>query len=170
MKKQGFLFGLLMASFVILMLCESCSSNEKKSNDSDSSTVQVVKPFSVGNYNFAILENTKFIPYNKAIYHRGDEVFMVLENVGPFVKDKDSLNHAEMKLEVTNSIGELIIRRENLFGARGENNFPNNMLKSPYASYESDQSNKPGKYTMSVTIYDLLKKDSIVVSDDFFLE
>ncbi len=159
-----------MASIFIVMLCGSCSSNEKKTNDSDSTTVQVVKPFSVGNYNFAILENTKFIPYNKAIYHRGDNVYMVLENVGPFAKDKDSLNHAQMKLEVTNSIGEVITVNDTVFRSHGHKNFLNNIIKSPYALYESDKNEKPGKYTMTVTVYDLMKKDSIVVSDDFFLE
>ncbi len=170
MQKHALSFSIITALIFIVIISSSCGSDKKKTDVSDSTKIQVVKPFSVGNYNFAILENAKFIPYNKAIYHRGDEVYMVLENVGPFAKDKDSLNHAEMKMEVTNSIGELVTRRENLFGSRGEGNFKNNILKSPYASYESDLKDKPGKFTLSVTIYDLLKKDSIVVSDDFFLE
>ena len=154
--------------FLVVLMCGAC--DKKKKNSKESTVVQQPKQFSIGNYNFAILENTKFIPYNKAIYHRGDEVYMVLENVGPFKKDRDSLNHADMKLIVTNAIGEIISARLNLFGSRGEKNFENNILKSPYASYTSDQNDKPGKYTMTITIYDLLKRDSLVVSDDFFLE
>ena len=49
-------------------------------------------------------------------------------------------------------------------------NFKNNMIKEPNATYSSDLKDKPGKYTMTVTIYDLIRKDSIVVSDDFYLE
>jgi hypothetical protein len=57
-----------------------------------------------------------------------------------------------------------------LFGEDGHAKFLNNMLKEPYGSYVSKLNDKPGKYTICVTIYDLVSKDSIPVSDDFFLE
>jgi len=170
MQKHSFYFTFLFSFTFVVIFCGSCGSDTKKTDETDSVKVQQTKAFSVGDYNFGILENTKFIPYDKAIYHRGDEVYMVLENVGPFSKGPDSLNHAEMKMEVVDAIGELVIRNDKLFGERGVKNFTDNTLKRPAAHYKSEINNKPGKYTMTVTIYDLLKKDSIVVSDDFFLE
>ena len=148
----------------------SCGSNENKNEQRDSILKVQKKPFSVNDYNFAILEDNKFIQYNKAIYQRGDEVYMVLADVGPFAVGSDGLNFAEMRLEVTDAIGQEVIVRENLFGERGHDKFINNVLSSPYASYSSEMKDKPGKYSMSVTVYDLVSKDSIVVSDDFFLE
>ncbi len=170
MQKKLVSLNILLTVFMLVIICGSCGSDDKDKTTDDSKVVEKVKQFSVGNYNFAILENTKFIPYNKAIYHRGDEVYLVLQNVGPFQRGKDSLNNAQMKLEVTNSIGEVILLDEKVFKSHGHKDLPNNMLREPYAMYPSSQNNKPGKYTMTVTIYDLLKNDSLVVSDDFFIE
>ena len=75
-----------------------------------------------------------------------------------------------MRLEVTDAIGQIITIRENLFGERGHSDFKKNILSSPYASYSSDLNDKPGKYSMMVTVYDLVSNDSIVIYDDFFLE
>lgn len=160
----------LIFAFSLIFFINSCGSEENSNNNTDTLKILQTRSFSVSDYNFAILEGDKFIQYNKAIYHRGDEVYLVLEDVGPFARGVDSLNHAEMKLEVTDAIGQIITIRENIFGARGHNNFPNNMLSSPYASFSSGVNDKPGKYSMSVTVYDLVRKDSIVVYDDFFLE
>jgi len=153
----------------IIMVC-SCGSENNTNGKSDTLQITQIRNFSVSDYNFAILEGNKFIQYNKAIYHRGDEVYMVLEDVGPFAQGRDSLNHAEMKLEVTDAIGQVITLRDNIFGQRGHSRFTNNMLSSPYASFTSSQNDKPGKYSMTVTIYYLIRNDSIVVYDDFFLE
>lgn len=170
MQKHHFISGLSIIAFLFFVLTSSCNSGENKEDNKDTLAIQKVKPFSLDNYKFAISENSSFIPYNKAIYHRGDKVFMVLENVGPFAFDSDSLNHAEMRIEVTNAIGELIYKQDSLFGPSGKRNFPNGIIKSPYAKYQSDLKDKPGKHTMTLVVYDLLKRDSIVISDDFFLE
>ena len=162
---------LVVASFIVcLFTSSSCGSDNNENGNSDTIKTSLARNFSVSDYNFAILENKEFIKYNKAIYQRGDEVYMVLEDVGPLARGSDSLNHAEMKLEVVDAIGQEVTLRENLFGVRGHRDFPDNMLKEPYASYSSELKDKPGKYTMTVTIYDLIRKDSIVVSDDFYLE
>ncbi len=170
MRKFVFPFFLIAVFFINLFVIDSCNSSNQENDESDSLRVSQNRPFSVDDYNFAILQGTKFIQYNKAIYHRGDEVYIVLDNVGPFARGTDSLNHAEMKLEVTDAIGQVITLRENLFGERGHGNFSNNMLSKPYASYSSDINDKPGKYSIKLTILDLIRKDSIVISDDFFLE
>ncbi|NJO87910.1 MAG: hypothetical protein HC831_02325 [Chloroflexia bacterium] len=86
---------------------DSCNSSDKERENIDSLQKVQNKTFAVGDYNFAILQGSEFIKYNKAIYQRGDEVYMVLENIGPFARGTDSLNHAEMKLEVTDAIGQV---------------------------------------------------------------
>jgi hypothetical protein len=170
MKKKYYSHLSFIIISAIIIVLTSCGNNKEEQDESDSSKAGAVKPFSVANYNFAILENKKFINYNKAIYHRGDEVFLVLENVGPFHLGPDSLNRAEMKLKVTDAIGQVITERDSLFGERGHSRFTNNILNSPYGSFESTAKNLPGKYTMCVTIFDMVKMDSIVVCDDFFIE
>jgi len=170
MQKLIFLLFLVAVFFGNLFIMDSCNSSDKENRSADSLQISQKRTFSVSDYNFAILQGSEFIQYNKAIYHRGDEVYMVLEDVGPFVRGADSLNHAEMRLEVTDAIGQVITIRENLFGDRGHGDFTKNILNNPYASYSSDLKDKPGKYSMMVTVYDLVRKDSIVIYDDFFLE
>jgi len=154
------------------LLTISCGSNPSSDKDSDNkkNKKELVRKLLIEDYDFAVLKNKKFIPYNKAIYHRGDEVFMVLKNVGQFARGKDSLNRAEMKLEVFDAIGQIITIRENLFGERGHADFRGNMLKEPYASYETDNKDKVGKYSFKITIYDLISGDSTSVSDEFYIE
>lgn len=155
---------------IIVVVPVSCGNNKEEDEDADTNRVSKAKSFSVENYNFAILENKKFINYNKAIYHRGDEVYLVLQNVGPFLLGKDSLNHAEMKLKVTDAIGQVIVERDSLFGEDGHKRFNNNILKNPFGNFTSTTQNLPGKYTICVTIFDLVRGDSIPVCDDFFIE
>jgi len=159
---------LLICSFILI----ACNSDKKNNDDSDKNQQEkkLVRKLLIEDYDFAVLENKKFIPYNKAIYHRGDEVFMVLKNVGQFARGADSLNHAEMKLEIFDAIGQSVTIRKNLFGPRGHADFKENMLKQPYASYETDNNDKIGKYNFKVTIYDLISSDSTSGSDDFFIE
>jgi len=170
MKKNTILLLSLIIISTIFIVAVSCRNNDEANDENSSSKDLEVNAFSVANYNFAILENKKFINYNKAIYHRGDEVYLVLENVGPFKLGNDSLNHAEMKLKVSDAVGQLIIERDSLFGERGHSRFVNNRLTSPYGSFSSAAKDLPGKYTLCITIFDLVKKDSIVVCDDFFIE
>ena len=150
----------------------ACNSSDKKNNnDSDQQQKkELARKLLIEDYDFAVFENKKFIPYNKAIFHRGDEVFMVLKNVGQFARGTDSLNHAEMKMEIFDAIGQRVSILENIFGPSGHDDFKDNIIKQPYASYETDLNDKVGKYNFKVTIYDLISGDSTSVSDDFFIE
>ncbi len=147
----------------------ACNNNQ----DTDSGIQSSEKPpkLHIKDYNFSVLDKTgKFIPYDKAIYQRGDEVLMVLSDVGPFHRGTDSLNRAEMKMEIFNTLGEKIISRENLFGERGHADFENDILKNPYASYQTDIKDKIGRYTFKVTIYDLIAGDSTSIQENFTIE
>ncbi len=171
MKKLILLNCILLFAGALILLSTSCDdTNNDKTTDVEVKETPQVKPFSVGNYNFAIKENGKFVNYNKAIYHKGDEIFLVLSDVGTFARGDDSLNRAEMKMLIKDGVGQVISMRDKLFGSRGHGNFNNDMLKAPYASYSSDSKDKPGKYSMTVVIYDLIKNDSIVIEDDFYIE
>jgi hypothetical protein len=168
-KTNYFILFLIIISGLIIML-PACGPDNGDEEETDSVGKFEAKSFSVENYNFAILENKEFITYNKAIYHRGDEVYLVLENVGPFLVGPDSLNHAEMKLKVVDAVGETVIERDSLFGTNGHQRFPNNIIKKPFGSFPSNVNNKPGKYTIYITVYDLVRNDSIPIQDDFYLE
>ncbi len=156
---------------ILSLLSANCNNSDNENTENvEVKTMQKSKPFSVGNYNFAIKENGRFVNYNKAIYHRGDEIFLVLSDVGTFERDADSLNHAEMKMIITDAVGQVVSKRDHLFGKKGHANFKNNMLKSPYASYSSDSNDEPGKYSIKVVVYDLVRNDSIEIEDDFYIE
>ncbi len=171
MKNIKFLNYILLCAGVLILLSASCDDTKSdKTADTEVKETPLVKPFSVANYNFAIKENGKFVNYNKAIYQKGDEIFLVLSDVGTFARGDDSLNRAEMKMIVKNGVGQVISMRDKLFGSRGHGNFTNNILQSPYASYSSDSKDQPGKYSMQIVIYDMVKNDSIVIEDDFYIE
>lgn len=170
MRKSIFLLFIAISLLSVILVPIACNNEENGNDENDSTKTVDIRRFSYDDYNFAILEDKEFIQYNKAIYHRGDEVFMVFSNVGPFARGGDSLNHADMKLEVVNAIGEAITVRENFWGEKGHTDFKDDMLSKPYASFTSSTNEKPGKYTMTVTIYDLISNDSLVIYDDFFLE
>ena len=165
---------IIISLFVSLFnSCKSDNNDNSDVNNTNSDTLLTniaIQKLQIEDYDFSILENKKFIQYNKAIYQRGDEVYFVLKNVGKFARGKDSLNRAEMKLEVFDAIGQLVTIRNNLFGISGHADFKKNILKAPYASFSSSRNNKIGKYTIKVTVYDLIKGDSISINDDFFLE
>jgi len=160
----------IFSGIILTLLSTACNTSPKDESKSSKNSKELVRKLIIEDYDFAVLENKKFIPYNKAIYHRGDEVYMVLKNVGSFARDKDSLNHAEMKMEIFDAIGQLITLRDNLFGTSGHAHFKNNMLHAPYASYDTDNKDKIGKHTFKITIYDLVSGDSTMVSDDFYIE
>lgn len=158
----------LITALSLFLACGDSNSGENTKKTAEKQANSVV--FAVENYYFAIKENDKYRQYNKAIYHRGDEIYLLLNNVGTFARGKDSLNNADMIMTVKDAVGQVITTRKNLFGQNGHADFENNILNKPYASYESDVNDKPGKYSMTVIIYDLVKNDSIVIEDDFFIE
>ena len=165
----------LIVFVLFLNILNSCGNNNNGKSENINSNIDTLldvklQKLQIEDYDFSILENRKFIQYNKAIYQRGDEIYFVLKNVGIFSKGTDGLNRAEMKLEVFDAIGQTITVRNNLFGISGHADFKNNTLKAPYASYTSTNSNKIGKYTIKITVYDIIKGDSVSISDDFFLE
>ncbi|RLD84591.1 MAG: hypothetical protein DRJ10_00745 [Bacteroidetes bacterium] len=165
---------LFISTLILIFAVTACKFSDQKSNtdsDQQKEKKELVRKLLIEDYDFAVLDsNNKPIPYNKAIYHRGDEVFMVLKNVGRFARGKDSLNHAEMKVEIFDAIGQRISIRENLFGPDGHSDFNDNILRKPYGSYETNLDDKIGKHSFKVTIYDLVSGDSTSVSDDFFIE
>jgi hypothetical protein len=163
MKKSIF----LITAFIFLS--NACGNNSQDASNTQQNNSTSLK-LHIEDYDFSVRGNNKFIPYNKAIYQRGDEVYLVLKNVGPFARGKDSLNRAEMKMEILNAIGETVASRNNLFGERGHADFDNNILKQPYASYSTDNNDEIGKYTFKITVYDLIRGDSTSVSDDFYIE
>lgn len=144
MRKTNYFILLLTIISGLIFFLHACGTDNEDTDETDTTEKFEAKSFSVANYNFAILENKEFITYNKAIYHRGDEVFLVMENVGPFLLGPDSMNHAEMKLKVIDAIGQTVIERDSLFGTRGHQRFPDNIIKKPFGSFPSTSSNKPG--------------------------
>ena len=155
----------ILSILISATLIFSCNNTDKSQQQSN-----IPAKLHIEDYDFSVKDNFKFIPYNKAIYQRGDEVYLVLKNVGPFARGTDSLNRADMKMEIFNALGEKVIIQENLFGERGHADFNNDTLKKPFAVFRTDNTNEPGKYTFKVTIYDLISHDSTSVSDDFFIE
>jgi len=94
----------------------------------------------------------------------------VLVNVGPFKKGEDGLNWIEMDMEVRDPNGNIIFSEKGMLGENGHVNLPNNMATSPYGTFYTTTDLAPGKYKMTLTIYDKVGGGKASQSATFTLE
>jgi len=105
-----------------------------------------------------------------AVFKLGEDVHMILMNVGPFKKDSTGLNWFDIDMEVTGPDGETIISEKGLLGDAGHLNLENDIAGSPYATFTSSTELKPGDYLFKVTIYDRIGKGKVSQKAAFKLE
>lgn len=75
-----------------------------------------------------------------------------------------------MDIRVSDPDGTEIISSESLLGENGHIALLENYAKLPYASFQTDESMKSGKYKFTVTIYDRIGPGKATVSAFFNLE
>ncbi len=89
-----------------------------------------------------------------AVFKRGEDVHLILLNVGPFKKDEAGLNWFDLDMEVTGPDGTVLLSETSMLGEAGHIALENNRAKSPYGSCKHTSELQPGKYKFSLTIYD----------------
>ena len=93
-----------------------------------------------------------------ALFMRGEDVHLVLLDVGPFKKDDSGLNWFDIDMEVTDPDGNIIFSKAGMLGEAGHLALENNRAVSPYGSLTNTIDLEPGKYKFMLTIYDRLGK------------
>lgn len=88
------------------------------------------------------------------VYKRGETVYFVLRNVGPFKKGGDGLNRFDMDMEFRDPEGETLLSEKGVLGEKGHVNLPDNIAPSPYVIVRTTPKMKAGKHKVKVIVYD----------------
>jgi len=105
-----------------------------------------------------------------AVYKRGEDVHLVLQNVGPFKKDDAGLNWFDMDMEITGPDDEILLSQTGMLGDEGHIALENNTAPSPYATCHTTTDIAPGKYKFKLIIYDRIGSGKATQTAAFILE
>jgi len=101
-------------------------------------------------------------------YERETVVYLALTNVKGFQKDTDGLNKFDINVEISKD-GNVIVSNGNLLGEKGKLNLENNIAKSPYGTFTSDNTLEAGTYSFKITIKDLVIGKEVTTVENFEL-
>ena len=107
---------------------------------------------------------------NDGIFARGEDIHLILYNVGKFKEGEDGLHWFDMDLEVLEENGTVLFNQAGMLGDNGHLKLANGMASSPYATFSPNETMKAGKYRMKVSIYDKVGKGKATVTKTFSLE
>lgn len=105
-----------------------------------------------------------------AVFQKGENVHLVLLDVGPFKKDDTGLNWFDINMEITDPDGNIVLSDTAMLGEAGHIALDNNRAQSPYGSCTNTADLEPGKYKFKLTIYDRLGKGRASQSAYFTIE
>lgn len=112
----------------------------------------------------------KLEPVENGVFKRGDEVYLVLLNVGKFKQGEDGKNKFDLDLEAKDPSGKVILAKKEGLGEQGHVALPNSIAKTPYGSLITKPNMQPGKYSITLTIYDKLAGSKAIETKDFTLQ
>lgn len=160
---------ILSFSLLTLISCENL-----KNDDSDKTKQDTVKTvsdkFEFERYYFAKKMPSGIEEIQSAVYKRGEDIILVMLNVGKFKRDAFGKNKMELKMEIKDKIGIIVEQQDNILNKRGYKKLINNVAKSPFARYKTAKTDNPGTYLFTLTAVDLIANDSITISAEYFLE
>ena len=112
----------------------------------------------------------KVVPVNDRVYKRGEDVQLVLLNVGKFKKGQDGKNWLDMDMEVKNAKGEVILVKKSLIGEKGHTALKDDVAESPNGTVNTTPKIQPGTYQITLTIYDKVGGGRVTESKPFTLK
>ena len=130
------------------------------------------KLISIDDFDFARTgqgDQLEIVP-DPAVFQRGEDVHLVLLNVGPFKKDDSGLNWFDMDMKITGPDEKVIFEETSMLGEAGHIALDNNMAASPYATCSTTSDLTPGKYKFTITVYDKIGKGTATQNALFTLE
>lgn len=157
MKENLFRLLCIALMSVVLISCTSTSTS---------------KLISIEDYTFACTGDSDQLVAvdNPAVFKRGDDVHLVLQNVGPFKKADDGLNWFDLDMEITGPDGVILLSQTGMLGDGGHIALENNRAKSPFATCTTTPDVVPGKYKFKLTIYDKIGSGKATQTAIFTLE
>jgi len=187
MKKSLKWVPTLLASITLMTFLASCGGDSKtekspeksptptaekpespKSSPTSESQGLTIEKVVLGKKNKA---TDKIDPVASGTFKKGDVVALVLINVGKFKKGDDGKHKFDMDMEVADSKGKLLGKKEGLLGSGGNITLPKDIAESPYGSIDTNVVKlEPGDYTIKLTIYDKIGTGRTTESKTFKLE
>lgn len=176
--------GLLSLCF-ILAITSGCSKNEKSAPAaSPSPTVNSSTSTTAGNntasnssqltFQKAVFikkgADNKAIPVEDGIYKRGEEVVLVLVNVGKFKKGSDGKNWLDMDMLVKNPQGKVIFAKQSLLGDKGKVVLKDDIAPFPNGTINTSSKVAPGVYQLTLTVYDKIGGNQVSETKSFTLK
>lgn len=112
----------------------------------------------------------KIIPIKDGVFKRGEDIHLVLVEVGKFKKGKDGKNWLDMGIQVKDPKGNVVLSKPSLLGEKGRRVLENDVASSPYGTVNTTATTPPGKYEISLTVYDKVGGGNITASTSFNLK
>jgi hypothetical protein len=158
MKTDTFKFLFMVLLSVVLVSCSTSTSTSKL--------------ISIESYTFARTgDNGQLIRVESpAVFKKGEDVHLVLLNVGPFKKDDAGLNWFDMDLEVTDPDGKVLLSQTRMLGEAGHSALENNYAASPYGTCTNTTDLAAGEYKFKLIIYDKVGSGKATQTATFNLE
>jgi len=153
MKK---LFMLLSAVCVLITACQFETSTSSGISVEDSELARITE--------------SEILTSSDGVFSRGEDIHLILHNVGKFKEGEDGLNWFDMDLEVLDADGNALFSQTGMLGDNGHLKLDNGMASSPYATFSPNETMEPGNYKMKVSIYDKVGKGKATVTKTFTLE
>ena len=122
-----------------------------------------------GGGTFAKMVGETLTPVKEPVFKRGENVYYVMFNVGPFEEGEDGKHWMDVDMQIRGPDKELVLQQENLLGEKGRLYFPEGYAKSPFGAYETTTALKPGRYEMTLSIYDRIGKGVVTKINSFEL-
>jgi len=163
-------FMLIMLNFWSLQSCSDSNGNTSADSTKIEGDTSPVNNLTIEGFYFAKKTESGVQKTEQPVFKRGDEIYLVLQNVGEFSRGTDGLNHIELHMSISNSIGEIVAKERNILKQKGNLDLKENIAKKPFAKYKSTKEDEPGTFRFTIAVVDLIKNDSTFVEADYFLE
>jgi hypothetical protein len=116
-----------------------------------------------------INDNNRMVTVSDPLFRRGEDVYLVFRQVGPFQKGADGKHHMDIDMTVKGPDGTVVLNKKGLLGDKGHRMLENDYASSPYGIFESNVGLEPGVYRMNVTIHDVIAGKQLSVNKLFRL-
>jgi hypothetical protein len=125
---------------------------------------------SVDDSELARITESEIQPSDDGVFSRGEDIDLILYNVGPFKEGEDGLHWFDMDLEVLDEDGNVVFSQTEMLGDNGHLKLENGIAGTPYATFSPNESMDAGKYRMKVHIYDRVGDGKATVTKSFTLK
>lgn len=96
----------------------------------------------------------RMVTVSEPRFRRGETIYLVFRQVGPFKAGEDGKHHLDIDMRVTGPSGAVVLDKKGLLGAAGVRQLKGGIASSPYGIFESSVVNDAGEHQMTITIHD----------------